>query len=162
MWAVPNPRQRFMLQADFCYDQLPVRYPEYRRLFASLRWGEIIALTRQDPYLERRTVHVRRQFVTVPGDLDVGPPKSRAGLPVVSFPAGILPELHRHLDRFAGDGPSAWCSQTSTIGHSDGATSRRLAGPRSASGSALRICTYTTCGTPETRSPLSRGPACGT
>jgi integrase len=76
------------------------------KTFASLRWGEITALTRQDLDLERRTVRVRRQFVTVPGGLDVGPPKSRAGLRIVSFPAGILPELHRHLDRFAGDGPS--------------------------------------------------------
>ena len=36
----------------------------------------------------------------------VGTKKSRAGLRIVSFPAGIVPELHRHLDCFAGDGPS--------------------------------------------------------
>ena len=87
---------------------MPERWQAFLLLktFASLRWGEITALTRQDLDLERRTVRVRRQFVTVLGGLDVGPPKSRAGLRIVSFPAGILPELHRHLDRFAGDGPS--------------------------------------------------------
>jgi integrase len=42
----------------------------------------------------------------VPGGLEAGPPKSRAGLRVVSFPAAILPELREHLDRFAGEEPS--------------------------------------------------------
>jgi GNAT superfamily N-acetyltransferase len=35
MWAVPNPWPTFMLQdvvSDFCYDQLPLRYPEYQLL----------------------------------------------------------------------------------------------------------------------------------
>jgi GNAT superfamily N-acetyltransferase len=35
MWAIPNPWPTFMLQdvvSDFCYDQLPVRYPEYQLL----------------------------------------------------------------------------------------------------------------------------------
>ena len=76
------------------------------KTFASLRWGEITALPRQDLDLERRSVRVRRQFVTVPGGLEVGPPKSRAGLRIVSIPAGILPELRRHLDQFSCDGPA--------------------------------------------------------
>jgi integrase len=51
-------------------------------------------------------VNVRRQFVAVPAGLEPGPPKSRAGLRVVSFPTAILPELRKHLDRFSGEEPS--------------------------------------------------------
>ena len=43
--------------------------------------------------------------VTVPGGLEVGPPKSRADLRM-SIPAGSLPELRRHLDQFSGVGRS--------------------------------------------------------
>jgi integrase len=72
--------------------------------FASLRWGEVTALTREDLDLQKRTVRVCRQFITVPGGIQVGPPKSRAGLRIVSFPASIVPELQHHLDTFSGPG----------------------------------------------------------
>jgi integrase len=72
--------------------------------FASLRWGEIAALTRRDLDLRTRTVAVRRQFVTVPGGLAEGPPKPRAGLRIVSFPARIVPDLERHLSTYSGEG----------------------------------------------------------
>lgn len=87
-------------------DLMPDRWRAFLLLktFASLRWGEITALTRADLDLESRTVCIRRQFVTVPGGLQVGPPKSRAGLRTVSFPAGILPELEHHLATFSGPG----------------------------------------------------------
>lgn len=87
-------------------DLMPDRWRAFLLLktFASLRWGEITALTRADLDLESRTVCIRRQFVTVPGGLQVGPPKSRAGLRTVSFPAGILPELEHHLATFPGPG----------------------------------------------------------
>jgi integrase len=73
--------------------------------FASLRWGEITALTRNDLDLERRTVRIRRQFLTMPGGLQLRPPKSEAGIRMVSFPASILPELRHHLDTYSIDGP---------------------------------------------------------
>ena len=87
-------------------EMVPDRWRAFMLLmtFASLRWGEITALTRHDVDLEKRTVRVRRQFVTVPGGLELSPPKSRAGVRIVSFPAGILPELLRHLDRFSVEG----------------------------------------------------------
>jgi integrase len=69
------------------------------KTFASLRWGEITALIRNDLDLERRTVRVRRQLLVVPGGLQLGPPKSRAGIRMVSFPAAILPELQHHPGR---------------------------------------------------------------
>jgi integrase len=77
------------------------------RVFASLRWGEITAITRQDLDIRRRTGHVHRQFQTVHGGLRVGPPKSRAGIRVVSFPAAIVPPLRRQLDTYSGAGPDA-------------------------------------------------------
>jgi integrase len=88
-------------------DLMPDRWKAFLLLktFASLRWGEITALTRNDLDLERRTVRTRRQFLTVRGGLQLGPPKSRAGNRMVSFPAAILPELQHHLDTYSLDGP---------------------------------------------------------
>jgi integrase len=75
------------------------------KVFASLRWGEITALTRQDLDLERRVVHIHRQFLIVRGGLQAGPPKSRAGVRVVSFPAAIVSALRHQLDTYSGSGP---------------------------------------------------------
>jgi hypothetical protein len=47
----------------------------------------------------------------MPGGLQLGPPKSRAGLRMVSFPAAILPELQHHLDTYSLDGPYGWVCQ---------------------------------------------------
>src|SRR5690606_20277641 len=48
-----------------------------------LRWGELVALQRQDVDLERATVRVSRTLVKVGGRLEVGPPKSAAGVRAV-------------------------------------------------------------------------------
>ena len=87
-------------------DLVPERWKAFMLLktFASMRWGEITALTRRDVDLEKRTVRISRQFVSIPGGLRLGPPKSRAGIRVVSFPAAILPELMHHLETFAAPG----------------------------------------------------------
>lgn len=48
--------------------------------FASLRWGEVIALRRCDLDLERCIVRVRAAYVErSTGEMLLGPPKSRAG-----------------------------------------------------------------------------------
>jgi integrase len=70
--------------------------------FASLRWGEAIALRRCDLDLEARTVSIRRQYVELSGSLVIAPPKSRAGLRTVAFPAAIVPVLQEHLDAYVG------------------------------------------------------------
>jgi integrase len=69
--------------------------------FASLRWGEAIALRRCDLDLEARTVSIRRQYVETNGSLLIAPPKSRAGVRTVAFPATLVPELREHLDAYA-------------------------------------------------------------
>ena len=68
--------ERPVLTLDQVYelaDLMPERWRAFVLLktFASLRWGEITALTRGDLDLEKRTVRVRRQFVTASGGLQV-------------------------------------------------------------------------------------------
>jgi integrase len=75
--------------------------------FASLRWGEAIALRRCDLDLVVRTVSIRRQYVETNGSLMIAPPKSRAGVRTVAFPATLVPELREHLDAYAGPDSTA-------------------------------------------------------
>jgi integrase len=68
--------ERPVLTLDQLYalvDLMPDRWKAFLLLktFASLRWGEITALTRNDLDLERRTVCIRRQFLRVPGGLQL-------------------------------------------------------------------------------------------
>jgi len=76
--------------------------------FASLRWGEVSALTRADLDLKARTVRVRATYVRRDsGPLLLGPPKSRAGRRIVGIPAAIVPDLERHLAVYVKDEPGA-------------------------------------------------------
>lgn len=76
--------------------------------FASLRWGEVVALRRKDIDLNARTVTVRQAQVELDtGELIIGPPKSRAGLRTVALPQAIIPELKRHLGNFTAPEPEA-------------------------------------------------------
>jgi integrase len=87
--------------------QVPDRWRAFILLktFASLRWGEITALTRADVDLATCEVRVRRQFLErSTGVVEVGPPKSRAGSRTVSFPELILPAIEEHLEKFSGSG----------------------------------------------------------
>ena len=69
--------------------------------FASLRWGEVTALTRADLDLKARTVRVRATYVRCDsGPLLLGPPKSRAGRRIVGIPAAIVPDLENHLAKY--------------------------------------------------------------
>jgi integrase len=63
--------------------------------FASLRWGELAALAPDDINLTACTVRITRQLGY---DGSFGPPKSRAGRRVVSFPDLIVPDLIEHLN----------------------------------------------------------------
>ncbi len=70
--------------------------------FASLRWGEAVALRRCDIDLEARTVSIRRQYVELSGELVVGPPKSRAGTRTVGIPRSVIEPLKEHFDAYVG------------------------------------------------------------
>jgi integrase len=88
-------------------DRIPVRYRAMLLLatFASLRFGELAALRRDDIDLDRCSVQVARSLVQMnDGKLFEDEPKSRAGRRVVSFPREIAPELRWHLDRIVEPG----------------------------------------------------------
>jgi len=76
--------------------------------FASLRWGEVTALTRADIDLKARTVRVRATYVRRDsGPLVLGPPKSRAGRRIIGIPAAIVPDLENHLAKYVKPEPGA-------------------------------------------------------
>ena len=90
--------------------RVPLRYRALILLatFGCLRWGEVTALRRADLDLDSATVRVRHSFSDHPGKgLVLGPPKSRAGLRTVSFPAAIVADLRQHLATYVPDDPTA-------------------------------------------------------
>lgn len=86
--------------------------PRYRALillatFASLRWGELIALRRRNIDLRGRTVRVNESVSELKdGSRVVDAPKSDAGKRTVAIPEAIVPDLRWHLQRFAEPGSS--------------------------------------------------------
>jgi integrase len=94
-------------QADSSHDS------RYRALvllaaFASLRWGEAIALRRCDLDLEAGTIRIRAAFTErSTGELVLGPPKSKAGRRIVGIPRAIIPALREHLSVFTAADPAA-------------------------------------------------------
>jgi integrase len=84
--------------------------PRYRALvlvaaFGSLRWGEAVALRRQDFDADAFTVRVERQLVrNIGGGAVFGPPKSGAGIRSVPLPRVLADDLARQLKSFAGPG----------------------------------------------------------
>jgi integrase len=89
-----------------------MKNPRYRALiqlvtFASLRWGEAIALRRGDIDLAAGTVSIRRQYIELGTGHALGPPKSRAGFRTVAIPAPIAQALAEHLDSYVGQEQTA-------------------------------------------------------
>lgn len=110
-----NPDERPVLTVAQVFD-LASRMAEKRyrafvllAAFATLRWGEITALRRQDFAPDASSVRVAGAFVELPGrGLVYGPPKSRASLRTVSIPEAIRAEILAHLEEFVGSKPDAW------------------------------------------------------
>jgi integrase len=71
--------------------------------FASLRWGEVVALRRSDIDLRAGSVRVRAAYIErSTGELVLGPPKSKAGRRTVGIPQAIVPALRKHLAAYVG------------------------------------------------------------
>jgi integrase len=74
--------------------------------FASLRWGELVALQRKYVDLDNRVVRVVAAYNELStGEMLLGPPKTAAGLRRVALPSGIIPVLRQHLAEFSAPGP---------------------------------------------------------
>ncbi|MEV5743016.1 tyrosine-type recombinase/integrase [Microbispora rosea] len=96
--------------------------------FASLRWGEVIALRRSDIDLQGRTVRVREQLIELDGgDMVLAPPKSRAGKRTVSIPSAIVPALTEHLAEFVDQADEAFIFLGKRGGYLRGGNFRREA-----------------------------------
>jgi integrase len=85
--------------------------------FASLRWGELVALAPDDINLTARTVRVTRQLSYDGDGWSFGPPKSRAGRRVVSFSDLIVPDLVEHLNSLPVSAPLAFASPNGSVLH---------------------------------------------
>jgi integrase len=88
-------------------DGMPARWSALVLLGAttSLRWGELLALTRSDVDPGERVVRVRRSVAEVGGKIVIGPPKSDAGRRVVALPEAVVLALRAHLDAYSEAGP---------------------------------------------------------
>jgi integrase len=88
-------------------DALPVRYRAMALLatFASMRWGELVGLRRENIDLDVCEIRIVETTAELDrGDLLPETPKSRAGRRTVTFPAELVPELRWHMERFAQPG----------------------------------------------------------
>jgi len=88
-------------------DNMPERLRAMVLLAAwcGLRFGELAELRRVD--VEGGVVHVSRAVVRLPGTLEVGTPKSAAGVRTVAMPPHIRPEVETHLDAMEDKRPGA-------------------------------------------------------
>ena len=73
-------------------------------VFGSLRYGELLGLTRADLDLSGARLHVRRAVAEVNGSLVVKAPKTAAGTRTVALPRWVADELVDHLQRYAEPG----------------------------------------------------------
>jgi integrase len=75
--------------------------------FSGLRWGELAALRRCDVDLDAGTVRVPRKLAALRNRMEVGPPKSDAGVRVVALPAVAVTALRGHLATHVKQDPEA-------------------------------------------------------
>jgi integrase len=88
--------------------------------FTSLRWAELAALSPADIDLDARTVRVTRQLYYHEAGHSFRPPKSRAGVRIVPFPALIVPDVRKHLQWLPPSAPLVFASSTgSPLAHSN-------------------------------------------
>jgi integrase len=85
---------------------IPVRWQALVLLAvsSSLRWGELMGLTRGDVDLPAGSVRVVRSLSDDKGRMALGPPKSAAGKRTVAIPDPVVPVLREHMQRFSESG----------------------------------------------------------
>ncbi len=75
--------------------------------WCQLRVGEILGLERRDVDLLHTTISVERTVTHVRGGMQLGPPKTQAGIRTVAVPPNALPALESHLDARVAPEPNA-------------------------------------------------------
>ncbi|WP_033344549.1 tyrosine-type recombinase/integrase [Catenuloplanes japonicus] len=90
-------------------DQMPDRFKALitTAAFSGARWGELIALRRADYDPANGTLRIHRKVAALKAELVFGPPKSAAGLRVVTLPAIAKAALDEHLKQHVNDGDEA-------------------------------------------------------
>lgn len=106
-----HPDERPVLPLDLVVALADAIDPRYRALvllavFASMRWGELMALRVSDLNLDRGVVRVARSISELPQGVRVlKAPKTPAGLREIALPTFMRDELTAHLATFAEPGP---------------------------------------------------------
>jgi integrase len=95
-------RMRFLEPQEVAQLAAAVKPGHYRPLiltaaYVGLRWGELAGLRADRVDLLRRRIRVDQQLLDVAGRLSFGPPKTRAGVRLVSVPASLVDVLAEHL-----------------------------------------------------------------
>jgi integrase len=89
--AMPDPLRIAVLLAAWC----------------QLRAAEIRGLERRDFDLLHGTVRIERTANYSPGGIEIGPPKTGAGVRTLAIPPHLLPAITHHLDAHVGAAPDA-------------------------------------------------------
>jgi integrase len=98
---------RLPAAGPFIADRVPDRFRALVLLgtFASLCWGELVALRRRHVDVERGLVRVVAAYNELStGKMLLGPPKSAASRQLSPYPRLILPDIARHLAKHAAPG----------------------------------------------------------
>ena len=69
-----------------------------------------MGLRKSDIDLNEATVSIERSVVEIGRELVVKEPKTAAGVRTIALPRSLMPEIARHLDRFAEAGPAMQAS----------------------------------------------------
>lgn len=114
-----EPVPATLAELKVIHDSMPERYRAMVSLaaFCAVRFGEITELRRKDVDLDKGVLHVRRAATRVKGEFVVGPPKSKAGIRVVSIPPHLIDEVASHLRKFVPIDPEALLFPARKGGH---------------------------------------------
>jgi integrase len=110
--AIEREEMRFLLPSEInqLVELVPRRSSALVLLdcYAGLRIGEIAGLRRGRLDLVGGTVRVAETAVEVRGELQLGPPKTKAGRRTVPIPGFVVEALVEHLDQFVDRDPDAF------------------------------------------------------
>jgi integrase len=108
--AVERSPERTVLSVAQVNALIEAIEPRYRAMivlgaWCGLRLGELLALTRADVDLLHATVRVDKSAAEMKsGARLVGPPKTAAGVRIVSIPPHVIPLIDHHLATFSAPG----------------------------------------------------------